>query len=666
DAEKIHYDGTDILVANRMANEVIKIDATTHTATTILGPDATYLRNVLDVTEDGSYYYTLARLANLNSYTTRICKWDMSDGSRVTCNLSTVRYGIAIAHYDGEIFALQGGNIANAYRKAVILSASNLASTGKSVSYYGGLSYGFYASNMDIDDATGDVYIVYREFNGLVRGYERSSSGTYCASSSCYSARNTFARYSSSIDVQDGQVYVNGYYWSSYYGGMKRFATTGGATETLWSQFTTVGYKGSVAVTSDGDCWINSNYAFSYYNFQNWDDSLWIHEDCDSGTSDTTLGPMPAMLSHLTTPSYDTSQATGLTMEFKISYQFYFRYEGAYLEGSKDGGASWDYIDNDHFTAGKYYGPVMVWYNTPISTSIDAWTYYNTNDLYTYMTHTAPWKTMKMNLDDYTGYSDVQFRWVVGYNTYSLVYYDSYFRLDDVEVTMKEVGTTYATETQTIGSLGFKESASVSFFETNTFRPSLEGLSVGDKLGVLISVADNGGDQDMSNNREVAFREVKFVIFADNFDDGDMGDWTTGKVKFGASDWDVRDEDSTSGSYSMDSGYRIGNAIPGDPYVSTPDLDLKLPVTAELQMMISFYAYYLYDGYQMQISEDSGSSWDMITPTSTCGDGGGYPNIIYNYAYYANPLRGQPGYTYYGTDNTLFTYTPSPQNWCKV
>ena len=666
DAEKIHYDGTDILVANRMANEVIKIDATTHTATTILGPDATYLRNVLDVTEDGSYYYTLARLANLNSYTTRICKWDMSDGSRVTCNLSTVRYGIAIAHYDGEIFALQGGNIANAYRKAVILSASNLASTGKSVSYYGGLSYGFYASNMDIDDATGDVYIVYREFNGLVRGYERSSSGTYCASSSCYSARNTFARYPSSIDVQDGQVYVNGYYWSAYYGGMKRFPTAGGVTTTLWSQFTVVGYKGSVAVTSNGDCWINSNYAFSYYNFQNWDDSLWIHEGCNSGTADTTLGPMPAMLSHLTSPSYDTSQATGLNMEFKISYQFYYMYEGAYMEGSTDGGTSWDYIDIDHFTAGKYYGKPVVWYNTPISTSLDIWTYYNTNQLYTYMTHVAPWKTMKMNLDDYTGYSDVQFRWVVGYNTYSLVYYDSYFRLDDVEVTMKEVGTTYATETQTIDSLGYKESASVSFFETNTFRPSLEGLSVGDKLGVLISVADNGGDQDMSNNREVAFREVKFVIFADNFDDGDMGDWTTGKVKFGASDWDVRDEDSTSGSYSMDSGYRIGNAIPGDPYVSTPDLDLKLPVTAELQMMISFYAYYLYDGYQMQISEDSGSSWDMITPTSTCGDGGGYPNIIYNYAYYANPLMGQPGYTYYGTDNTLFTYTPSPQNWCKA
>ena len=48
DAEKIHYDGTDILVANRGANEVIKLSTSTHTVSTILGPDLTYLRNVLD------------------------------------------------------------------------------------------------------------------------------------------------------------------------------------------------------------------------------------------------------------------------------------------------------------------------------------------------------------------------------------------------------------------------------------------------------------------------------------------------------------------------------------------------------------------------------------------------------------------------------------------
>ena len=69
DAEKIHYDGTDILVANKAANEVIKISTSTHAKSTVLGPDATWLRNVLDVTEDGSYYYTLSRTSNLYSYT---------------------------------------------------------------------------------------------------------------------------------------------------------------------------------------------------------------------------------------------------------------------------------------------------------------------------------------------------------------------------------------------------------------------------------------------------------------------------------------------------------------------------------------------------------------------------------------------------------------------
>ena len=666
DAEKIHYDGTDILIANKAANEVIKISTSTHAKSTVLSADTTWLRNVLDVTEDGSYYYTLSRTSNLYSYTTYICKWDMDDGSRQTCNTSNVRYGIAIAHYDGEIFALQGGSVSNADRKVVILSASNLANTGKTVPYYNGVSAYSYASNMDVDQENGDVYIVYRDFNGRVRGYDRSDSGTYCASASCYTQVYTYARYSSSVTVYDGWVYTNGYYYSSYYGGMKKFPTGGGSVTTLWSSFGTSGYRGSMAMTSDGDIWVNSNYAYRYYSFSNWDDALWLHEGGDSGTPDVTLGPNPAMLSHLSTPSYDLSSAVGMTLEFKISYQFYYRYEGAYMEASTDGGTSWDYVDKSHFTSGGYYGSVFVWYNTPISTSIDTWTYYNTNGAYSYMTHTAPWKTMRMSMDDYTGYSDVKFRWVVGYNTYNLAYYNSYFRLDDVSATIKAAGTTYASETQTIDSLGFKESASVNFFETNKFRPSLEGLSVGDTLGVLINVADNGGDQDMSNNRQVAFREVKFVIFADNFDDGDMGDWTTGKVKYGSTDWDVRSKDATSGSYSMDSGYRTENTLPGDPWVSTPDLDLLLPVEAELQMMLSFYSYYLYDGYQMQISDDSGSSWSMITPTSTCGDSGGYPNVIYNYAYYGNPLRGQPGYTYYGTTNTMYSYTPDPQDWCKA
>ena len=41
----------------------------------------------------------------------------------------------------------------------------------------------------------------------------------------------------------------------------------------------------------------------------------------------------------------------------------------------------------------------------------------------------------------------------------------------------------------------------------------------------------------------------------------------------------------------MDSGYRNSNPTPSDTYVSTPALDLGLPVEAELQMKISYYAY---------------------------------------------------------------------------
>ena len=76
----------------------------------------------------------------------------------------------------------------------------------------------------------------------------------------------------------------------------------------------------------------------------------------------------------------------------------------------------------------------------------------------------------------------------------------------------------------------------------------------------------------------------------------------------------------------MDSGYRNSNPVPSDTYVSTPALDLGLPVEAELQMKIAYYGYYTYDGYQAQIPEDGGSTWSMITPI------GGYPNNIYNYA----------------------------------
>ena len=62
---------------------------------------------------------------------------------------------------------------------------------------------------------------------------------------------------------------------------------------------------------------------------------------------------------------------------------------------------------------------------------------------------------------------------------------------------------------------------------------------------------------------------------------------------------------------------------------STPNLDLTLPVEAELQMFISYYAYYTYDGYQVQASDDGGETWNMIEPTA---DDAQQYYMIYNYA----------------------------------
>ena len=148
-----------------------------------------------------------------------VCKWDKTSlSSPVGCNTSSVQYGVALTIYGDEIFALQGGQTTTASRKAVILDAtsSTLTATGGTVPYYAGISAYSYASNIAAD-SEGDIFIVYRDFNGIVREYERQSGGDYCASSSCYTQVYTYARYSSSVDVQGDYVYTNGYYYSSYY-----------------------------------------------------------------------------------------------------------------------------------------------------------------------------------------------------------------------------------------------------------------------------------------------------------------------------------------------------------------------------------------------------------------------------------------------------------------
>ena len=461
DNQRIHYDGTDIIVADDGSNSVKKIDTTDNSVTTILGPDLTNLRNVLDVTSDEDYYYTLARASSTYSSTTRICKWDRDDGAMVGSCSTAGRYGTALTIYEDadELFLLQTSS-SSTYRKIVGFSTSNLATNGKSISYGSGVSSYYYSQDIDADENTGDVYISYREYNGRMRAYDRATDGSYCASSSCYTQVYTGARYPISMEVHDNYAYIMGYYYSSWYGGIKKMPTNSlSSITTVISSFTQGTYKGSLAITDSEDIYVSSNYAYSYYNFLNYQDAVYYFESgSTSGTATTTIGPAPTYLAALSSPAMDLSDAVGLEMSFKISYNFYFRYEGAYLEVSTDGGNNWQYVDNDKLTGKKYYGTTYTTWGNPLDTSRNAWTYYDTDGRYSSYSNTENWRETTATLDEYTGYEDVRLRFVVGYNTYSMSYYNAFFRVDDVSFTALEADETFATETQTIDSLDFKAS----------------------------------------------------------------------------------------------------------------------------------------------------------------------------------------------------------------
>ena len=660
--QNIHYDGTDILVADKNTNSVKKIDTSDNSVSTIIGPDSTNLRNVLDVTSDEDYYYTLARASSTYSSTTRICKWDKADSELVGSCSTAGRYGTALSIYEAadELFLLQTSS-SSTYRKIVGFSTNDgLATNGKSISYGSGVSSYTYSQDIDVDENTGDVFISYREFSGRIRAYDRATDGSYCASTACYTQVYTGARYSMSMEVHNNYAYIVGYAGSSYYGGIKKMPTgTLNPVTTVISSFSQGTYKGSIAVTDSEDIYLSSNYGYNYYSFNNYQNAVYYFESgSSSSTATTTIGPSPTYLAALSSPAMDLSDAVGLEMSFKISYNFYFRYEGAYLEASTDGGNNWQYVDNEKLTGKKYYGSTYTTYGNPLETSRDAWTYYDTDGRYSTYSNTENWRDVTASLDEYSGYEDVRLRFVVGYNTRDLAFYNSFFRVDDVSFTALEADETFGTETKTIPSIDFKASQSVSFFDENKFKPSNKGLKVGDTVGITINVPGNENDEDKTNQREVVFREVKYVIFADDFEGGDKG-WTTGKVQFGTSDWEIRSRTAASGASSMDSGYRNSNPSPADTYVSTPALDLGLPVEAEAQMKIAYYGYSTYEGYQAQISDDGGNTWSMITPD------GGYPRTVSTSSYYGNPLRGQPAYTYYGS-STGFTYAPDDNKYIDV
>ena len=183
DQQGIHYDGTNILIADKGSDSIKKLTVSTNQATTVIATNYANLNDVLDVTEDGTYYYTLARPSGTYSYTTKICKWTISNpgSTPVSCNTSSVRYGTSITEYGGQLFVLQTSYSAS-YRKVIILDTSDMSLDGN-FAYSSGVSASYYAHGIDADESTGDIYLSYRDFYGRTRGYDRSSSGDYSATS---------------------------------------------------------------------------------------------------------------------------------------------------------------------------------------------------------------------------------------------------------------------------------------------------------------------------------------------------------------------------------------------------------------------------------------------------------------------------------------------------
>ena len=669
DSTRLHHDGTYLYVSDRLHGQIWKFDSSNSGTVVIQG-----LTNPLDVTTDSSgNIYVIGRCSGIGYLyctNTWVKKFSSTGTLLWTTGGSTIKYGTGITYYDGQVFALQV-HFQTANTKIVKLDADDGSLDG-AFTYGNGKSRSYYWEDLDVDDDTGDIWMIWRHYSqSTLRKYTRSTGGSYSANSytDCQYNGAGYLYYSSSVDVYEGSVYTSGYYYTSFYGGLKKISTTSCSWSTVVSDYgggwNT--YVGSIAMT-DTHVYVSSMYHFREYYFYNAYDKVGYY-DLSDGSLDKVLGPQDAMLSHLTTPSIDASTAVGMTLKFKHSYFFYFRYEGAIMEASTDGGTTWEYIEKDKFTTGGYVsgvnGQIISWYNTPEEVVMkQAFTYYayagGMGGFDAGCRQECKWDYTEVDLTDYTGYPDVKVRWTVAYNQYwyssAWLYYNSYFRLDDVSVDLIDIDQTFLDETKTIASIAFKETAAVAF---TPFTPSVNGLKSGDMVGVSMAIIDDYGDEDLSDNRFNAFRDVKFVIFSENFDDCDASDWIFGRDTSGASIWSADSNDATSAPCSLDSGRKYDQTSPGDPWASTPNLDLKMPVSAELTFQHSYYFYYTYDGVVVEISEDGGETWDSFAPV------GGYTQSIYNYAYYANPLRGYPAFSFYGSAGGSFTYTPSPQAWEK-
>ena len=277
------------------------------------------------------------------------------------------------------------------------------------------------------------------------------------------------------------------------------------------------------------------------------------------------------------------------------------------------------------------------------------------------------WVTIDFDLSGHVGDGHQNVRFGFRYMTYNYFapyshYQDLYWYIDDVsiagtaldltrshfdEFTLTQAGydETYLASTRQLDLVWGSGQADLNRPAYTFLEPGLYQISVQTWIdGFAGEFDDYPLDNMQSEVRETMFtiaftdasEELEASVFTpQKYNGGDGLGWAP-LATFDAFSpprvWDVGD-DSTLASYSGD-----------DIALLSPVIDLTRSISAKV-MFTHRYQFYssgsnLYDGGNVEISTDNGTTWTVLEPTS----GKHYDGTIYAYAYYGNPLRGMPGF----------------------
>jgi uncharacterized delta-60 repeat protein len=168
------------------------------------------------------------------------------------------------------------------------------------------------------------------------------------------------------------------------------------------------------------------------------------------------------------------------------------------------------------------------------------------------------------------------------------------------------------------------------------------GVQIGDNITVSVSLMIS--DENMSNNEIYSEAKIRYTFFKEDFEEGV---WNNSEWDFSESQaWNYSRD--VNGNGSMFSGYKCSQASPAYSSIISPSFDLSIGKNVWMRFSHSYYFYYTYEGAHLQIN--TGSGFITIVPE------GGYPNNIYNYVFYENPIRDTPGWTFYSNYDGELNY----------